>query len=185
MKTWGYGGAPNQKWAFERATQVGGAGAYRQVNSTEVNCFGYALKVDKWIEPNYCYQNPTTLEYNLGLYYNRSIEPAILTQGLHVRRLKSGNDYIRPNEYKIVLRCGEQEIPEYSYSRKRASHFMTQISGGAWAEKIGKLPSENLGYINPSTYSWDYILPNETGTSSKNLYENFYDSSPLYMAIWK
>ena len=181
MKTWGYGGAPNQKWAFERATQVGGAGAYRQVNSTEVNCIAYALGLNKWLSPGYANKSTVTGAYNMELFYNGLVSK-IEGHGLHCRRLSGKDAYIRPPEYKIVARAGEQSFPEIT---RRDSHFMVQINTSAWAEKMGSLPSENLGYINPAEHSWNFVLPDPETGEPVNHYTGFYDSPLIYIAIWE
>ena len=179
VKTWGYGGAPNQKWVFEKATQIGGAGVYRQVNTSEVNCFSYAMGWDRWINPGSAKKENRDGDYLLDRHYEY-LEGLITANGMQCRRLSSKSSYVRPNEYKIVVRSGDHDV-----SLPKDSHFMVQINTGAWAEKMGELPSENLGFISPETYSWNYILPDPVTGEPVNYFTGFYDSPLMYIAVWK
>lgn len=158
-QTWGYGGYPNQKWVFQEATQLGGAGNYRTNNSKYVNCLGYALELNVWVNPAMNYGE------TVDTVYNRVVTEA-KKYGKICRKLSSKDAYLRPYEYKVAMRVG-------SHNGNFDYHFMVQVKQNGWAHKRGQTPSEFLGAINPSTYNWGSLY----GVS------NFYDSSTLYFAV--
>ncbi|HIZ84723.1 MAG TPA: RICIN domain-containing protein [Firmicutes bacterium] len=169
-----------QKWVFEKATIAGGAAAYYQENSQNVNCFGYALNLDKWVYAPLCERGENN-EYLID-YAKQAVLEKIDGQNLHYRVLLGPNQYLRPNEWRIVYRSGKRELD--NGRRAWSSHFMKQLDTSGWAEKQGKAPSENLGMIDISTYSWDLLEMNSEGELENNC-TGFYDSPPIYIAVWQ
>ncbi len=171
-----------QKWVFEKATIAGGAAAYYQENSENVNCFGYAIDVDRWLSvPQKNHEEDFGGDYPMEIAYDEVVD-TLSKQGYACRQVDL-NTLIRPGERKIAFRCGHQFVEKHG--RWIAdSHFMKQITNG-WADKMGELPSSNLGNINPGTYSWNFIERNSSTGQLENLYSNFYDSTTIYIAIWK
>lgn len=66
----------------------------------------------------------------------------------------------------LALRVRNRSDQHWDY------HFMLQLNDGTWADKHGDYLAENLGYINPSTYTW--TSPNNHGN---------YDSDTIYFAV--
>ena len=163
VQTWGYGGAPNQKWVFQAATTWGGAGGYRVNNSSKVNCFGYALELD--------YTPSLYMAYgdSVQTVYNR-VAAEVNKLGRGCRKLSSKDAYIRPTEYKIAMRVGSHKI---NGVERLDYHFMVQVNRSDWAHKRGGSPSAFLGAINPSTIDWGELYG----------YSGFYDSATIYFAV--
>ena len=194
LVTYNNGNSAN-KWVLEKAITIGGATAYRErkypnsysgVSSTDINCYGYALKREGW--------PPLSLGDSDGV---QQVYPRIETYvknilGRECRDLTNvgGKDaLLRPNEYKIAMRVGHKSLgflqpPTHDY------HFMIQLSNGNWAHKQGGLNSRNTdsngsSITNPSTFTWkiptgwnnNYDVTNET---------TFYDynnNETLYFAV--
>lgn len=149
------------------STSYGGAWAYTSETSQNINCYGYASRFNGFLNPGDVYavyglltagdsasKVASYVLQDLGRAYRQS------------RIISSSTDAINSDEYRIALRVGnQQDIYDY--------HFMLQTSSGSWCDKPGSTPSRNLGYINPSTYSWDL------GTAITN----FYNSSTIYIAV--
>lgn len=176
VKTWGYGGAPNQKWVFEKASQIGGAGPYRQVNTETPNCLGYVLELSSNCRPL------LDTDDTLQTFFDLRVKPEAESKGKKCRKLSSQTAYIRPNEYKVAMRIGvEMKIPNSSIIINDY-HFMVQTNTGGWAHKMGKYDSEYLGFINPTTYSWDYYKYDANG-NKKDFIANGYSSDTFYFAV--
>lgn len=178
---WMYTGSSTQKWVFEEATIAGGAMKYYECSSWNVNCFGYALNKEQWIEAPLCMRGENN-EYLIESA-KEDVLNLIDAQELHYRVLSGPNQYLRPNEWRIVYRAGENKIPSLGFIQ-RSSHFMKQLDTGGWAEKQGHAPSKNLGMIDISTYSWDWLEMNSDG-ELVNKCTGFYDSPPIYIAVWQ
>lgn len=176
VKTWGYGGAPNQKWVFEKASQIGGAGLYRQVNTETPNCLGYVLELSSNCRP--LLDKDDTLQ----TFFDLRVKPEAESKGKKCRKLSSQTAYIRPNEYKVAMRIAPDAYVNDLGRRVNDYHFMVQLNTGEWAHKMGKQPSERLGNINPSTYSWDLALYNSDGSLSA-YQEDFYHKPTFYFAV--
>lgn len=178
---WIYTGSSTQKWVLEAATIAGGAMKYYECSSWNVNCFGYALNKEQWIEAPLCMRGENN-EYLIESA-KEDVLNLIDAQELHYRVLSGPNQYLRPNEWRIVYRAGENKIPSLGFIQ-RSSHFMKQLDTGGWAEKQGHAPSKNLGMIDISTYSWDWLEMNSDG-ELVNKCTGFYDSPPIYIAVWQ
>lgn len=75
---------------------------------------------------------------------------------------------INENEYRVALRVTTSGTYDY--------HYMIQLEDGSWAHKPGSLPSEYLGFINPSTYDWSYYYGSRIGWC-------YYNSDVIYFAV--
>lgn len=159
-----YVGNNYQKWMFEPATTLGGAGAYRSVTSINVNCLGYALNINKYVSNAYIDMNHND---SVEAVFNK-VKAYIVNDLGRECRLTTYNSLLRPNEYRIAMRVANYSETNFDY------HFLVQLSNGGWAQKQGPLPSENLGSINPTTYNW-----------SNGGISNYYNSSTLYFAVTK
>ena len=138
-----------------------------------MNCFGYALESKPL--PSFMVSQTASVES----FYEITIEPKVKSMGRQCRKLTSSSSYIRPNEYKIAMRIGI-DIPDEG--GKNDMHFMVQTNTGGWAHKMGRNPSQYLGNINPTTYSWDYYRYNSDGEYTAYIV-NGYDSPTLYFAV--
>lgn len=153
----------------------GVAWPYITNTSTTTNCYGYALGWN-------AFKNPGDIYYHDGATYttsstvtdvaNNMIRDANRAQ-LTPRTISSATASINSNEYRIVTRVGYHYISGIGWVWDY--HWMRQNSTGGWCHKPGQTPSADLGNINPSTYSWNL------GT----YYNNFYDSTPVYIATPK
>lgn len=115
-------------------------------------------------------------------YYERKIVPYIESLNRKCRRLLNACGYISPHEYKIALRVAPDTYAGDLGWKINDYHFMVQISREEWAHKMGKHPSERLGKISPSSYSWDYV---KCDSNDEEYYRqtNFYASPTLYFAV--
>jgi hypothetical protein len=160
------------------SSDYGAAQPYISETSTSINCYGYAVGMDQWV-------NPGDIAYYYGSPIEQGETPDVNTVAKYVlddlsrtyrkesRIISSATASINSDEYRIALRVGNQQ-GTYDY------HFMKQCSDGGWCHKPSILPSEYLGNINPSTYSWDlYYFDGSLAIS------NFYDSSTIYIAVKK
>lgn len=149
----------------------GSAWAYISESTTEINCYGYASKFNSFLNPGdicYNYKSPIS---DGGTPDVDKVASYVLKDMQKVNRpsriISSPSAHVNPDEYRVALRVGEQQ-DMYDY------HFMLQCSDGGWCTKAGQTPSEYLGMINPSNYSWD-LGP----------IKNFYNSKTVYFAIKK
>ena len=176
VQTWGYGGYDNQKWVFEPATFAGGARAYRQENSTQIKCLGYALEL------THNYSPIINIKDTVDTFYERRIVPYVESLNRKCRRLLNAYSYISPHEYKIAMRVAPNNVANDLGYAISDYHFMVQISGEEWAHKMGTHPSERLGKISPGSFSWDYVTYYSNG-EEKFRQTNFYDSATAFFAV--
>lgn len=160
------------------SSDYGAAQPYTSETSTSINCYGYAAGFDWWIDPGdiaYYYGSPIkngeTPDVNTVAKY--VLDDLSRTYRKESRIISSATASINSDEYRIALRVGNQQ-GIYDY------HFMKQCSDGGWCHKPGSLPSQYLGSINPSTYSWDLYY-----TDGSLAISNFYNSSTIYIAVRK
>lgn len=154
---------------FSFSSDNGAAWFYTPEFSPNVNCYGYASKFSKFI-------NPGDIYYEEGSPISRGEQADVDTVANYVlqdlqkvnrpsRIIDSATAPINSDEYRIALRVGNQN-GTYDY------HFMLQCNNSGWCTKAGSTPSVYLGRINPSTYIWNlgYIV-------------NFYNSKTVYIAV--
>lgn len=153
-------------------SNYGAAWPYTAQNSRRINCYGYASRFNKFI-------NPGDISNSGGSPISHGEESPVDKVAQYViedlerasrggRIIDSATAPINSNEYRIAVRMGNQQ-GVYDY------HFMLQCSDGAWCDKPGQTPSRYLGFIDPSRYSWDL------GTYIKN----FYNSETIFIAVQK
>ena len=179
LKTWT--GATQMRWYFEKA-YFGAAYSYSSIetNSTNMNCAGFALRIDKYLGGSELSVNAwddVKTVAQKAMSYFRSHCPS------RTIRLIGGEDNpsanisptysISSNEYRVAVR-----VVTKASGRSYDYHFLVQTNDGRWAHKPGNKPSEMIGYINPNTYNWSYNY----GTASNPSWR-YYDSDVLYFAV--
>lgn len=120
----------------------GNGGLYRQVNTAEPNCFGYALFLDK--SPD---MSPIRGNSHQTEDFSDIFEEAIL-QHYSCRRINSYTSSISRNEYRLAIRC-----PNNIDGSGIMYHVIYQLTSTEWAGKDNTSPSRLLGKGNPSTKS--------------------------------
>lgn len=147
----------------------GAAWPYTYISATNINCYGYASRFSRFL-------NPGDISYTPNSPIGSGAKPGVSTVANYVlsdlgragrpsRIISSANSYVNLNEYRIALRTGYQ-YGIYDY------HFMLQTSNGGWCEKHGSQPSIYDVYINPSTFRWDL-----------GSLKGFYNSKTVYIAV--
>ena len=115
----------------------GNGGSYRQVNTQDPNCFGYALFLI--YSPGLHF--PTLGSSNTEIYSSYFAE-AISHYSTSCRRINSYVDDINSNEYRLAIRA--PRLPQRNY------HVIYQLSDGTWAGKDDTANSQHFGRGNPS-----------------------------------
>jgi hypothetical protein len=169
---------------------------YYATSSTDLNCFGYALRMyDTWV--NIYNANGFIVFYNNQFNetdFISDIVPAVLftinDQQFYSARQIDENDMILSNEYRIALRIGDVNTTSTLHTFLPSNiqqtaqddfHFMIQLEDGNWAQKLGQYPSEELLNIyDVSTFYWDY---DRYINNALNFVPNFYNSTTVYFAI--
>lgn len=159
------------------STAYGDAPAYRQENSTKINCYAYAANFTFWATPGQIgYQDGSPITDKTTVDDIATYVIADYARGPHLfpTVISSATAAINSTERRIATRVGtfliQQDGNLYSFFD---FHFMRQLDDGGWAQKHGEMPSQNDGKINPSTSS-NWTLP---GTTQQ------YTSRTVYMAI--
>lgn len=134
------------------------ANSYLQEDREEINCLGYALRLNYKVAEN---QIPLTSADTLYTMATKVEEYVQKTLKREIRRLTDANAYINSNEYRFCMRFGKKD-------GLQDIHFWLQTNTGEWAEKQGEKASRKIGYINPSDAIWN---------------AGFYDSSTIYFAV--
>lgn len=176
----------------------GDSPAYEQINNLDLNCFGYALRMEQTIlnisTPSGVINFTNIYASNAYLY--QVIIPAVIytiknQPFYNARVLSSINASILEDEYRIALRIGNVDEISTSfyttpsnwgpYTKNDDFHFMIQLDDGSWSHKIGDLPSVHLNsVINPSEINWDAPY---TDYSTEEYFPNHYNSHTIYFAI--
>lgn len=162
-------------------SDYGAATSYNHISSGNMNCFGYALNINEFLQlvddGNNNVEPPQILTENI--FHSLYIPVALSTierKGYSARIISDYDSPIYDNEYRIAFRIGR--ITNINYSKD--FHFLKQNNDGTWSHKRGRAVSENLLYVtNPSNYSWDLVVNEQTG--EKDI--GFYNSSICYIAI--
>lgn len=167
-----------------------GPWAYYHTTSTAYNCYGYATQFLDFVNPCY-YSHGDSLyglnKYGVNYFTSDVIKSFVIsdsaTKGVSARVVSGSNANLRSNEFLICLRAGYHDIDndgKITINKNLVEadyHFMVRNVDGKWSHKPGGTPSENLGYINPSTYNWRMKQPDGS------IYANFYNSNTIYIAI--
>ena len=142
----------------------GAAKSYRNNTSIDVNCIGYAFEKNTKINIS------VIPDEQISDYFQRfKARMEIYYDDIKIRKL-AVTSRLNSNEYLVAMRIGTQETP---LGRTADVHFMVQLNNGEWAHKQGENPSQLLGNIDPSDYSWGL-----SGFSGE-----FYDSTTYYLAV--
>lgn len=120
--------------------EYGNGGAYRQVNTSTPNCFGYAMFVDE-VNINKLFWPSSHKSED----FSDKFAGAINGTGKTCRRISSFTSPIESNEYRVAIRVPNLLDGIHQY------HVIYQLSDGTWAGKDDKAPSQHFGYDNPST----------------------------------
>ncbi len=147
----------------------GAATGYRDVQTEQPNCLGYALEKNQRIMKIGNYSNATD-----QTIINAFI--SIITAGGHVdsiRSISSETAAISNSEYRIAARFdryAEEEIANY--------HMLVQLNDGSWAHKMDTSPSEPLGHIDPNVGE-----ANGYWHSHQDAYSTTWRTETLYFAV--
>lgn len=153
----------------------GAATPYAPSDSTNYNCYAYALGEDEWKHVG-GYEGAVD-DYDVNHVADMVLED-VRKDGRSIRIIDSHDSPIEKNEYRIALRTGESDY-----------HFMVQHSDGSWSHKPGICKTRLIDGNNPSVVSWDapqidlyawvyFGIVIEIG------YEpNYYDSETIYFAV--
>ena len=151
----------------------GNAEEYTAITSSDINCFGYAINIDSWIDISF-FQACTRADD--AMYYNR-IVPAVIQEaydyGVNLRYLNGINESIRSNERRIAFRVSRDSSNTY-YD----FHFMKQHSDGSWSHKLGSYSSAqfNTAYTDTPEYNsaWYYF---------NSSFQIYYNTATVYFAV--
>ena len=140
-----------QQWGLEKSL-FGDGGEYRQVDTKEPNCFGYALFSPDKLNPSFSWA-PST--HKTEDYLDR-FESVLSHNANSYRRIESFVAHIQDDEYRIAIRC-PYNLNNNGYNY----HVIYQLSDGTWAGKDDTARSKHFDYLglaNPSTSSdmWSY-----------------------------
>ena len=157
-------------------SSFGAASPYTASNSTEYNCYAYALGEDQW---KYVGGSSNAVQsFDVDVVAEMVLSDA-QRDGRSIRIIDSYDSPIESNEYRIALRTGDADY-----------HFMLQHSDGTWSHKPGICSTRLIDGANPSVISWD--LPQIDGyllqfgiLSEVGCIENYYDSEIIYFAVTK
>lgn len=137
-------------------TLYGDAPSYVQVDSQNVNCFGYALLQNQWV----------TMSLTSKVYTNvyNEVKFVVESYGYEIREIDSYNSDIYPDERRIAFR--------YDIKDLNCWHFVRQNSDGSWSAKLG---SGNCGQYS--------ITVNPDSDSMWNMYAGLQGKGTHYYAI--
>lgn len=160
----------------------GNAWPYISETSSNVNCYGYSLRLPWSWNPgdgdnvSNVFDNGYFTDPNVGaalIIKDGTSNQLYLKSGW--KKLSSRTAAVTSEEHRIAFRVGwidangngkvdvNQDVVDY--------HFMVQNDTGRWSEKHGQQPSVNSNVVDPGNFSWD--LAN---------YSGFYNSAIVYIA---
>lgn len=155
----------------------GAASSYSHSDSTDYNCYAYALGENQW---KYVGGSPDAVkDFDVNNVAGMVLLDA-QKDGRAMRVINSHNSLIGSNEYRIALRTG---VADY--------HFMVQHSNGSWSHKPGFCSTRLIDGTNPSVISWDmpevdsYLLYSSGIIKETGYIHNYYDSETIYFAVSK
>lgn len=160
-----------QSWEFIPAFPYGGASSYVQCDGSEIICLEYALQY--YIDIGLTDLPEVVLGESVDTTYNRIQNYVINNLGRTCRRLQGPEDYISTDEYRIVMRTGDNYN---GLSPRGEYHFLVQTNTGEWASKAGSSNSINTHFYDASQYSWSVSQPS---------YTFYYTSDYIYFAVQK
>ena len=158
-------------------SDFGAASPYSPSDSTDYNCYAYALGENQW---KYVGGSPDAVK---DFSVDKVAEMVLMDaqkDGRKMRIIDSYDSPIESNEYRIALRTGEDDY-----------HFMIQHSDGSWSHKPGFCSTRLIDGDNPSVISWDapqvntFLLYNFGIVKEIGYVPNYYDSRTVYFAVSK
>ena len=167
-------------------TDYGAALPFTSITSGNMNCFGYALNVNEFIQLTD--ENGTRIFISSNIVNEGDFQtiyiPVMLSiierYGFSARLLVDYDSPIYEDEYRIAFRMGN--INTLSVPSNNDFHFLRQNNDGTWSHKQGRAVSENLTNItNPASYSWPLLHISSSGVSTQD--SNFYNTSICYVAV--
>ncbi len=155
----------------------GAASEYIPSNSTDYNCYAYALGEDEWKYVGGSYD--AVQDYDID-NVAAMVSTDAHNDGRGIRPLENFDSPIESNEYRIALRTGEADY-----------HFMIQHSDGSWSHKPGLCGTRLIDGPNPDAVSWDvplvdpFLLNNFGIVKEIGSISGYYDSETRYFAVSK
>ena len=159
----------------QSTSDYGAASEYAPTDSTEFNCYAYALGETEWRDVGGNGYIPDSLDVD---EIAEMVVEDVTELGRSIRIIESHDAPIARNEYRIALRTSATDY-----------HFMKQHSDGSWSHKPSICKSRLIEGTNPSVVSWDVptydtMLWAFTGRVEETGYiENYYNSKTIYFAV--
>lgn len=153
---------------------------YESVTSGSINCMGYALGYDAWVDPttvsgvNGC----TTLS-SLLTYVQTQSQTWMGSHSIGYDALASYVTDIGQSQYRVVLRVGWVDLDgdnDVDYTDDWDFHWWYQTPSGQWAQKQASSPSSWVSGSSATTDPYSLSWPKGSNPS-------FYTSSCRYWAI--
>jgi len=168
-------------------SDYGAALPYQFVGDTNVNCFGYALNVNQYLDlinqngidvfPN---SSLNITEEDVEVIYVPVVMYVTQSLGKSIRLIDDYNSPIFEDEYRIAFRVGNLYNVDISTSD---FHFLRQNNNGTWSHKVGESGSNTLvNTYNPNKWSWNKFLFTLNNTTQENI-SYYYDSKIYYFAV--
>ena len=140
---------------------------YDSVDSINVNCGGYALNKDEWLNFGITYAGLNTCEDESELWtFTKNHIESYLGNAIVYSDISSFDSTIDTDQYRVVLRIGYEDINGNDIVDIGAGasddrydfHWWYQTDSGQWAEKAGQTPSslvsDTTGDTNPYDINW-------------------------------
>ena len=156
------------------STPYGAATKYSPTDSSEYNCFAYALGETKWRDVGGA---ESVDSFDVNDVANVVLEDVRKT-GRSIRIIDSYDAPIAVNEYRIAMRTSDRDY-----------HFMKQHSDGTWSHKPSIFSSRLIEGVNPDAVSWDVPIYDKQlweiwgDVVEVGIERNFYDSETVYFAV--
>ena len=165
----------------------GAALPYQFVGDTNVNCFGYALNVNQYLDlinqngiDVFPSDTSVITEEDVEVIYVPVVMYATQSLGKSIRLIDDYNSPIFEDEYRIAFRVGN--LSGTHSDNANDYHFLRQNSGGTWSGKYYNDHSRNIPNLyNPNRYEWNKPLSSNHQINWEMV--NFYDSKIYYFAV--
>ena len=168
-------------------SDYGAALPYQFVGDTNVNCFGYALNVNQYLDlinqngidvfPN---SSLNITEEDVEVIYVPVVMYVTQSLGKSIRLIDDYNSPIFEDEYRIAFRVGNLYNVDISTSD---FHFLRQNNNVTWSHKVGESGSNTLvNTYNPNKWSWNKFLFTLNNMTQENI-SYYYDSKIYYFAV--
>ena len=168
-------------------SDYGAALPYQFVGDINVNCFGYALNVNQYLDlinqngiDVFPSDTSVITEEDVEVIYVPVVMYVTQSLGKSIRLIDDYNSPIFEDEYRIAFRVGNLS-GTYS-DNVNDYHFLRQNSGGTWSGKYYNDHSRNIPNLyNPNRYEWNKPLSSNPQINWEMV--NFYDSKIYYFAV--